>query len=212
MKTVFCAPFAESRLHKRQSSVKNISLKKLSLMRHELNEVRPIYLNIAYGHLMQYMGKNQEETPISAVDGMLVAIKVVNKIIKSKPVDYLYLTMVDGEETYIIQVPLHSSAGPNIIRSLKSGLDSTGSLIGKNVKIQPYKKDRGDIKYTNAIVYLNGEKLSWAEIPQDVDTREAVAAMVIEIQKHLGCVGEAPASSVSVPEEGGENPFNEFVR
>ena len=43
MKTVFCAPFAESRLHKRQSSVKNITLKKLAEIAAKTNNKKVIF-------------------------------------------------------------------------------------------------------------------------------------------------------------------------
>jgi len=175
---------------------------------------RPIYLNIAYGQLQKYMGKNQEPKSVMAVEGNLLALKVVNKTIRTKLIDYLYVTMIDKEEdeTYVIEVPLQSSAGPNIIRSLKSGLATTGSLIGKKVKIQPYPKEKDGIQYTNATLYLNGEKLPWADIPVNVNTRDAIAAMTAEIQAHLINAGGTAIPSIATPEEGEVNPFDEIVR
>ena len=161
------------------------------------NKKPVIHLNIAYGKLMQYMGKDKEEIPHNAVEGKLTGIKSVTKMIKNRPSRYLYVYMKDEEDVYSIQVPLFKSAGPNIVRSLKSALDG-GLLPGKKVKIQTYQKEREGTTYTNAVVYLDNEKLSWAPIAPDEDHEDALEKMCEEIRLFL-------------EEHGGPTPLDELM-
>lgn len=157
-----------------------------------------IYLNVAYGHLMRYMGKGQNEEPYDSVKGVITAIKTVTKTIKNRPYRYLYVYMTDGEDNYAIQVPLLKSAGPNIVRSLKAALDQKHSLKGCEVEIQTYAKEKDDTTYTNAVVYVDGEKMPWTEISKNQDFQETIEDLATELRLHFqnadgGDPGDMPA-------------------
>lgn len=183
-------------------------------MLHPDNNQNLIHLNIANGHLMQYCGKDMPEVAHKAVEGVVTAIRTVNKTIKNQAIRYLYIYMKDGEEIYSIQVPLYKSAGPNIIRSLKNAIDTLGGIIGKSIKIETYSKARNEIAYTNANIYLNDQKLSWAPIPNGVEDKDAIDRMVADINVHLkGADGTAVETvedmpSGDAPEEESHNPFD----
>lgn len=165
------------------------------------------YLNMAYGRLNLYMGKDKEEKPYGMVEGVLDKVESKLKTINGITAMYLYLYMHDGEENYAIQVPLYKSAGPNIIRSLMTAM-SKNTLKGGKVKIVPYPKEdkKNNRTYTNATVYLNGEKLTWADIPAGKDINEALDNGVMELSKYLA----ANAEEDDLPLADGENPFGQF--
>lgn len=148
------------------------------------NKPKTIHLNIKEGCLMQFMGNDQADVPHHAVEGVITSISVVTKVIKNRPYRYLYVYMTDGEENYAIQVPLLKSAGPNIIRSLKSAIDA-GSIDGKKIKIETYPKEKDGTIYTNATIYMDGQKLSWAPIAPDQDHADALEDMAEEIRLRL---------------------------
>ena len=142
------------------------------------NKPKVIHLNIAYGKLMQYVGKDQPQIPHNSVEGVLTGIKTVTKMIKNRPYRYLYVYMKDGDENYSIQVPLFKSAGPNIIL---------------------YQKETESDTFTNATVYLDGEKLSWASLPPDEDREDAIEHIAEEIRLFL-------------EKEGGPSPLDELTK
>lgn len=144
-----------------------------------------IYLNVAYGKLMRFMGKGQEEEPYDSVKGKITSIQTITKNIKNRSYRYLYVYMTDGQEKYAVQVPLLKSAGPNIIRSLKAALDKKGSLKGCEVEIQTYAKEKDDNTYTNATVYVDGEKMPWAEIAKNQDFQETIENLATELRVHF---------------------------
>ena len=170
----------------------------LNMLYNDENKPKVIHLNIAYGKLMQYVGKDQPQIPHNSVEGVLTGIKTVTKMIKNMPYRYLYVYMKDGDENYSIQVPLFKSAGPNIILSLKSALDNK-ALPGKKVKIYTYQKETESDTFTNATVYLDGEKLSWASLPPDEDREDAIEHIAEEIRLFL-------------EKEGGPSPLDELTK
>lgn len=143
---------------------------------------KTIYLNIAYGLLNEYKGKGNPEVPHGSVEGIITSIKTVSKTINRGTTVYLYINMKDGDENYLVQVPMYKSAGPNIIRSLKNALDK-GILLGANVKIRPYQKEREGLKFTNATLYIGDQKLDWADIPSGVEINDAIYAMEQELER-----------------------------
>lgn len=116
-----------------------------------------IYLNIKEGKIV-HRATTGAEALYDYVEGNLVGITKKEREFKGESLLYWYLDIeADNGDIYSLSAPYNSGVVKAILNSLAS-VENLG-----RVKIETYQK--GD--FTKAVVYNNGERLSWkySELP-----------------------------------------------
>ena len=172
-----------------------------------------IHLEIKKGAIYRYNGKDQEPTRFNFVTGIITKLRYQLKEIKNAKIPFMYIDLYDPEsgEKYDVQTPIFKGAGPNILMSLKSAIDTMGGIKDKVVKISAYTKTKNDIDYTNAVVYLGDQKLSWAQLPANVKAADALKDIFDEINAHVVEETGAAADGVDAPSADYEEPDSEDI-
>lgn len=148
-----------------------------------------IYLSIVNGSLERWMGEGEPQKSYSKVGGHVVSLFKNTKKIKDrernaeKDVMFLYVRMVDGDENISVQVPMYSSAGPDILRSLLFATRNGMDFVTKdNVVIEVYQVTKdGGRKFTNAKLLVNDKKLDWVQLPNGYSKEAALDMFYNEI-------------------------------
>lgn len=116
-----------------------------------------IYLNIKQGKIVHRTGTGQEAL-YDFIEGSLVDITQRDREFKGETVVYWYFD-IQTETGEIYSLSIHYSSG--VAKSILNALGSA-EVLGK-IRIETYQS--GD--FTKAVVYNNGERLSWkySELP-----------------------------------------------
>lgn len=130
------------------------------------------YLHIKNGKISYK--KNKEDSEYSQcgfVEGIITGVKFEDKEYQGKKYIQAGITIVDGDEKYLLQMDINSGYFISFCNSMRSG-DLT-----KRVKISPWLTEKDNKKKSGIFVEQNGSSLKWfstKENPNGVPPLEAV--------------------------------------
>lgn len=160
-----------------------------------------IYLSVNKGSFWRYMGKDRQMESYNRVAGFVEKLSTEIRPIEDQNVKFLLLRMVDGDEIYNIQVPMYTSAGPDIIRHLAYAAEKKYDIVsGSMVAIEVYLREKEDRKYTNAALYWGETKLEWDALPNGMTREAGLDVLYDKIVKFLELL-KSPGVNVGAPDD-----------
>lgn len=135
----------------------------------ETNSGGFLYLNIKNGKIA-YKTKDGEKKETDAVSGIITAVKFEDKEYEGKKYVQCALTIVDGEEKFLLQMSQESGYFSTFCNALR-----TGDPI-KRLKITPWIQVDGIKKKSGVFVEQFGKSLKWYSTksdPKDVPPMES---------------------------------------
>jgi len=132
------------------------------------NNERKIFLGIAQGKITYRAGRDAEKQEFDFVEGRIKGITRRDAHINDKDIKFYEIAIENGNNKFILSVPMDGSVARGIILSL-AGIQNFSETT---VKISPWLKDT----YTNVSVYANGEKAGWVIDPKELPPVKEIKA------------------------------------
>jgi len=135
----------------------------------ETNNGSFLYLNIKNGKIV-YKTKEGEKKETDAVSGIITAVKFEDKEWEGKKYVQACLTIVDGEERFLLQMDTNSGYFTTFCNALRTGNPT------KKIKISPWMEVKGSKKKSGIFVNQFDKALKWystKDNPQDVPKMES---------------------------------------
>ena len=145
----------------------------------EENEGRKIYLNIKEGRIHYKDPKTGEKKDTGTVSGTITGHSINQKEWQGKKYEELALTIVDGEEKYLLQMAVKHGNFRAFVNQMKNG-DAT-----QRVKLSPSYKVEDGKKNSSIFVEQNGKTLPWYSKKGDLKDVPAANPVTINGEVHL---------------------------
>lgn len=127
----------------------------------EENEGKKIYLNIKEGRIHYKDPKSGEKKDTGTVSGIITNGVINQKEWQGKKYEELALTIVDGDEKYLLQINVNSGYFRAFVNQLRNG-DPT-----LRTKLAPSYKEEDGKKNSSMFVEQNGTTLPWYSTSKD---------------------------------------------
>ena len=169
-----------------------------------------IYLSITNGEIQRWMGKDQPLKTYGKVGGFITGISSDVRTFDGEDVKFIFIRMKDDEENYSVQVPMFTSAGPDIIRCLSYAAKNRMDFVNEaRITIEVYQKLKEGKSFTNASLYFGQAKLEWLHLPNGVTREQGLEQMLGEVKEYINGLADYNSSNDSVPSGGyHESPFD----
>lgn len=109
------------------------------------------YVSIKKGKVAIWDRERKEDDIYDYVEGTITGVKFEMKIIENKPKEFCNLNIVDGEDTFIVQLPINSGYFRAFVNGLKSGNHKN------KVRLVPTYSEEGTMKNSSMFVSPAGD-------------------------------------------------------
>lgn len=137
------------------------------------NEGRKIYFNIKEGRLHYKDPKSGEKKDAGTLSGTIINHSINQKEWQGKKYEELALTIVDGEEKYLLQINVNSGYFRAFVNQIRNG-DPT-----QRVKLSPSYKVEDGKKNSSMFVEQGGKSLPWYSTSKDKKDVPAAKAVTV---------------------------------
>lgn len=109
------------------------------------------YVSIKKGKVAIWDRERKEDDLYDYVEGTIIGVKFEMKTIENKPKEFCNLNIVDGEDTFIVQLPINSGYFRAFVNGLKSGNHKN------KVRLVPTYSEEGTMKNSSMFVSPAGD-------------------------------------------------------